>query len=222
MLGWHFLAQDRKLAYRDGRTVEAGQTYTVPNDKLLLLCQYGLHACKKVLDALQYAKGPIVCRVELIGKIEHDTDKSVAYKRRVLAMLDATNILHEFACLCAEDALKLVKNPDPRSIAAIKAKRDWVAGKITDKELVAARDAAKDAAWDAAWAAAWGAARDADRDAARDAAWDAARAAARDAAWDAARGAARRAAWGAARDAQNKRLTSMIKSVLPVMVRQGG
>lgn len=83
-------------------------------------------------------------------------------------------ILHEFACRCAEYALSFVDNPDPRSIAAIKAKRKWLRGEITDKELYAAQAAA--------WAAA------------RAAAWDAARAAARDAAWDAARDAARAAA----------------------------
>ena len=72
-------------------------------------------------------------------------------------------ILHEFACRCAEYALSFVDNPDPRSIAAIEAKRKWLRGEITYAELYAARDAA--------WAAAW----DAARDAARAAAWVAAR-----------------------------------------------
>ena len=79
-------------------------------------------------------------------------------------MVDATNILHEFACWCAERAQR-VENPDPRSVAAIKAKRKWLRGEITDAELdavrAAARYAAKAAAWDAAldaaWAAAWAA-----------------------------------------------------------------
>lgn len=71
-------------------------------------------------------------------------------------------ILHEFACRCAEYALSFADNPDPRSIAAIEAKRKWLRGEITNKELYAA-DAA---AWDAAWNAAW--------NAARAAAWDAA------------------------------------------------
>ena len=84
--------------------------------------------------------------------------------------------LHEFACRCAEDALKLVKYPDPRSVAAIEAKRKWLKGEITDEELAAARDAA----WAAAWAAARDAARDADRAAARAAAWAAARDATRE------------------------------------------
>ena len=101
--------------------------------------------------------------------------------------------VHEFACRCAERTLRRVENPDPRSVAAIEAKRAWMKGEISDAELAAARDAA----WDAAWAAARGAARDAAWAAARAAAWNAARAAAWDAAWD----AARDAAWAAARDA---------------------
>ena len=112
--------------------------------------------------------------------------------------------LHEFACRCAEEALKLVENPDPGSVAAIEAKRKWLKGEITDQEL--------DAAWDAAWAAARdaarAAARDAARAAARDAAWDAS-AAARDAAWDAS-AAARDAASAAARDAARKKQVRML------------
>ncbi|QQR29474.1 hypothetical protein I5Q82_15740 [Acutalibacter muris] len=87
--------------------------------------------------------------------------------------------LHEFACRCAEEALKLVEDPDPRSVAAIEAKRKWLKGEISDEELdaawAAARDAARDAARAAAWDVAWAAARDAARDAARAAASDAAR-----------------------------------------------
>ena len=118
-------------------------------------------------------------------------------------------ILHEFACRCAEYALSFVDNPDPRSIAAIEAKRKWLRGEIKDEELraawaaaraaawdaarAAARAAAMAATWDAAGAAAWAAARAATWDAVRDSAWDSAGAAARAAAWD--------AAWAVARDA---------------------
>ena len=51
-------------------------------------------------------------------------------------------ILHEFACRCAEYALSFVESPDPRSIAAIEAKRKWLRGKITDAELDTACDVA--------------------------------------------------------------------------------
>ena len=136
-------------------------------------------------------------------------------------------ILHEFACRCAEYALSFVDNPDPRSIAAIDAKRKWLRGEIKDKELRAARAAARDAAWAAARAAAWDAAWDAAgaaamataRAAARDAAWAAARAAAwaaaGDAAWDAAWAAARDAVRDAARGRELEILRTLLTNEMP-------
>jgi hypothetical protein len=103
--------------------------------------------------------------------------------------------IHELACVFAERAVAILERHDPdekRPRAAIEAKRRWLHGEITDRELdvaraaawAASRDVARAAAWaasrDTAWAAAW-----ASRDAAWAAAWDA-MAAARDAAWDAA------------------------------------
>ena len=81
-------------------------------------------------------------------------------------LIDAP-ILHEFACRCAERALSRINKPDARSVAAIEAKRKWLRGEISDKELVAAMDAALAASWpsasnaarDAAMAAACAAAR---------------------------------------------------------------
>ena len=84
-------------------------------------------------------------------------------------------ILHEFACRCAEYALSFVESPDPRSIAAIVAKRKWVHGEITDAELDSAHYAAMYAARDAVLAAAQDTARDAAWAATMDDAWDAAR-----------------------------------------------
>ena len=113
-------------------------------------------------------------------------------------------ILHEFACRCAEYALSFVASPDPRSIAAIEAKRKWLRGEITGAELYAAWDAtaraatmasamaaANAAAWavaqDAACAAAQGAASRAALDAASHAAMASEIVSGRNAAWDAAR-----------------------------------
>ena len=138
--GWHFLAEDRRLRLGDRELVVVGETFRAEGD--LELCNNGMHASKRILDALQYAPGPICCKVVLGGQIIEDTDKTVGRERTVLAMVDVTRILHEFACWCAEEALKLVPTPDPRSVAAIQAKRDWLAGKISDDDLAAARDAA--------------------------------------------------------------------------------
>ena len=126
-------------------------------------------------------------------------------------------ILHEFACRCAEYALSFVESPDPRSIAAIEAKRKWLRGEITDAELDAARVAARIAAQDAARVAA--------RIAAQDVAWVIARVIAQDAAWAAARNVVwsavndaaldiARAASRAARDAAREHEVEMLRELL--------
>ena len=94
-----------------------------------------------------------------------DEDKLWAVLREELIEAEK---LHEFACRCAERALSRVENPDPRSVAAIEAKRAWMKGEISDAEL--------DAAWVAARAAVRAAASAAAKDAARAAASDAERA----------------------------------------------
>ncbi len=78
--------------------------------------------------------------------------------------------LHEFGLWSAEQVRHLMT--DPRSTAALDAKRKWLDGEISDDELRRACEAAW-AAWYAADAVVWAA-----KSAARAAAWDAARAAA--------------------------------------------
>ena len=217
MLAWHFLSEDKRLGYGDGRLVEVGETLECEGEPEL--CGNGMHGSARLIDAVHYARGPIVCRVKIEGDVIEDYNKICGRRRTVLWMLDATRILHEFACACAEDALALVEQPDERSVAAIEAKRKWLKGEITDKKL----DSASAAAWDASQNVAWvasAAASAAVRAAARDAAW-AASWAARDAAWAAARAAVGAAAgdaawaasWAARDDAwakQNERLTAMV------------
>ena len=127
-------------------------------------------------------------------------------------------ILHEFACRCAEYALSFVESPDPRSIAAIKAKRKWLRGEITGAELYAAQDAARAAAW----AAAQDAARNAPWDAASAAAWAAAQDAAQDTAWAVARAAAMVAAWDATRDATMDAAREHEVEMLRELLMEGG
>ena len=115
-------------------------------------------------------------------------------------------ILHEFACRCAEYALSFVESPDPRSIAAIEAKRKWLRGEITDAELYAARDAA------------WYAAGDAVSRAAREAVIATANRAERASAWDAAWYAAKTATWSdesnTTWDAASKHEVEMLRELL--------
>jgi len=214
MLAWHFLSEDKRLGYDDGRLVKAGETLECEGEPEL--CSNGMHGSARLIDALKYASGPIVCRVEIEGDVIEGDDKLCGRRRTVLWMLDATRILHEFACRCAEDALTLLAQPDARSVAAIEAKRRWLKSEITDEEM----GSAWAEAWDAVWAArdaALAAAQTAAQTAARAAAWAAARdaalaarAASDAAAWDAVRAAAWDVAQDAARAKQNERLTAMV------------
>ena len=198
---WHFLCSDGKLQFKPHRKVKAGQTLLAKGK--LSMCKNGLHASKNILDALRYAPGPIICRVELSGEILHDSDKMCARKRTCLELMDGTQILHLFACWCAERALRREQKNghkvDKRSSQAVYAKRRWLRGEINDAELAAARAAAEAAAWSATWAAA--------RAAARAAAWSAAGSAT----WAAAGSAAWSAAEAAEQKAQKRRLMWMVR-----------
>ena len=148
-IGYYF--HNGREQFGSHRKIEAGKTYRVAGKPVL--CEHGLHASKRIIDALRYAPSDAkyVCLVELGGAVKLDTDKAVATRRTVLAMADVEIILHEFACWCAEQALKAERKagrePDERSWAAIRVKRRWLKGQATDEQWEAARAAAREAAW---------------------------------------------------------------------------
>lgn len=157
ILAWHFVKNDGRTQY-ENILVEPGKTYST--DKEPVLCKVGFHGSERILDALKYAPGSIVCRAELWGKIKRGGDKDVAQNRRELWMLDVTRQLHEFACDVAEETLLKHNVTDERSWDVIRIKRLWLVGKASDQELTAARAmawvaAAKTAASTAAWSTAF-------------------------------------------------------------------
>ena len=155
MRAWHFLKEDmtagrgRELAWADG------ETRTCEGD--LELCKNGYHASKNIIDALDYAPGPVICHVEVTGKRINSDDKLVAKTRQLLWHIpaqDSMRLLHMFAVLCAERALirerKAGREPDSRSWDALEVNKKWLDGKAIDEELARAARAA--CAASAAWA----------------------------------------------------------------------
>jgi len=206
-LYFYFSATDRRLRYGDGREIKIGGTHKVKGS--VKLCNHGLHASKRIIDALQYAPGPILHLVTLGGKVVHGDDKSVATERTYVASFDATEVLREFARKQALINIKLIKpyceaEEYELIVEYLKSGREDL--------RAAAESAAWSAARSAAWSAAWPAARSAARSAesAAESAARSAESAAESAAWSAARSAAEYAAesaWSAA----NKMLLQMIK-----------
>ena len=147
-----------------GNTLRNGEPIPKPGEWLvhtgpIVPCSSGLHASERVLDALQYAPGPTLHKVILEGELQSHgdpIDKYVGRRRKILASIDATNLLRDFARWCALSVID-----------------KWNAPDVVRKYLTTGDEKLRDAAWDAA--------RYAARAAAGAAAWDAARAAARDA-----------------------------------------
>ena len=156
LLGWHFCNESRTLGYDDGRLIVEGEALRVETNPVIL-CECGLHASERIIDALKYAPGPILCRVELSDGIVVGADKAAARERKTLWMFDATNALRDFATTVAESALLAERaagrEPDPRSWAAIQFVRDLLTGKIKSEDQESAESAALSAAWSAESAA---------------------------------------------------------------------
>jgi len=109
-LAWHFLSDDSRigntgeLSPPDGEWLEESGP-PIPNRR-------GLHASSSILDALQYAPGAVICRVELGGEIARGNDKLCATRRKILWRFDATEVLRAFARKCALDVAHLWGTPD--------------------------------------------------------------------------------------------------------------
>jgi hypothetical protein len=150
MKAWFFSHTDCRLANGDGRLIQAGKTHRVEGP--LKLCRHGLHGSIKPLDALLYAPGPFVWRVELGGEVLHGNDKLCGKERTYLWGYDATDVLRHFARLCALDVIHLWDAPEAvehylrtgDETLCDTAVAAWVAGHAR-----AAAGAAARLAWDA-------------------------------------------------------------------------
>ena len=143
--GYHFTGD--KL--RNGASIPPIGEW-LKHDGPILPCRSGLHMSECPMDALNYAPGPMLHKVELKGSlISHGNpiDKWVGSERRIIATVDATALLREAARSWALDVIHL-----------------WDAPAVVKQYLETGDESLRDAAWAAAWAAA--------RDAARDAAYN--------------------------------------------------
>jgi len=177
---WHFVGD----TLRDGSPIPPDGEWLEFGGKLKMRVT-GLHASRDPFDALSYAPGATLCRVECGGEIIEQDDKLVCSRRRIITRMDATEMLRYFARMQAVSVVHL-----------------WDAPDIVLDYLMTGDEEIRDAAWAAARAAAW------------NGAWastqDTALAAARDAAWAAARAAARDAALGTALDAARKDFNALV------------
>ena len=153
MTYWHFAAMENGTPImRDGTRIEVGKRYTVDT---AVMCCSGFHGSVRIMDALQYARGPWVSRRDIAGIIK-DNDKVCGTSCVHTIGIDATDVLRKFSRMCALDVLHL-----------------WDAPPIVVRYLKTGDESIRVAAWDAVWnaAAAWNSTRAAEWNAGRTTTW---------------------------------------------------
>ena len=75
------------------------------------MCVSGLHASKHPFYALRFAPGLMLHKVRL-EQATHTDDKSVGRRRKIIASIDLTGLLHEFARWCALQLIDKWDAPD--------------------------------------------------------------------------------------------------------------
>ena len=149
-LAYHFVGK----ALRDGKPVPAAGEWLEHTGKLKL-CHSGLHFSRLPFDALQYAPGETLCLVEIGGTIVEPTgeDKGVCSRRKIIASMDATELLRYFTRM--------------QALSVIHLSEDYPGAEIVEDYLMTGDESLRAAAGAAAGAAAWATAWDAAGDAAR-------------------------------------------------------
>ena len=102
---FHFSNKSGNLGFGDGREIRVGETLSV--DCKPKLCEIGLHGSQSVVDALGYASGARLWKVEIWGNVDCGDDKLCGNNRR--AVVDYGEILPiivEFAKWCSDRAAK--------------------------------------------------------------------------------------------------------------------
>lgn len=98
MRAWHFLRATEEHptgVLRDGRPAPPDGEW-LEHDGPVEMCASGLHVCKRVIDALNYAPGMICCYVDLRDVVEQRDDKCVGRRRKIIWRVDASNVISKW------------------------------------------------------------------------------------------------------------------------------
>ena len=132
--GWHFVG----ATLRDGSPVPPDGEWLEYKGELKM-CISGLHFSDTPAQALEHAPGAILCYVELENIVQCDNDKGVCSRRKIIARMDATELLHYFARM--------------QALSVIHLNEDLCNSDAVCDYLMTGDESLRAAAWAAAWAA---------------------------------------------------------------------
>ena len=137
MQGYHFT----EATLRDGKPIPPIGEW-LEYEGAVVPCKSGLHMSECPYDALQYAPGEMLHRVELDGDLQphgDPIDKWAGRRRQIKATIDATDLCREFARWCALQVIHLWDAP-----SVVRQYLETGSEDIRDAAWAAARDAARD------------------------------------------------------------------------------
>jgi hypothetical protein len=141
ILAWRFLADDGQTEAGKGIAMHAGETREAGGPATPADWDYS--GSVRALDALQYASGPIACRVTLWGEVTQTPFEIFATECTCLWLADAAYTLHDFALQIASSYLLQMQNVgrqiDPLCWTALDVKRNWLHGRATGTHVQQAR-----------------------------------------------------------------------------------
>jgi len=143
ILGYHFTGD----TLRDGRPIPKVGDW-LEHDGPVVACESGLHASEHPFDALNYAPGSMIHRVELEGDlVSHGengkVDKWCGRRRKILATVNSEKLMRDFSRWCALQVIHLWECPD-----VVKRYLETGDESLRAAPWAAARDAARAAARD--------------------------------------------------------------------------
>ena len=117
---WHF-ADDR---LRDGAPLPS-DSEALNFSGNVAICRSGLHASRRLVDALKYAPGNTLCRVECDGVSAELDDKLVCSSRTIVWRLDAEEVFRESTSrsVRGSSSLRALRSSRSRSRSARRSRR---------------------------------------------------------------------------------------------------
>ena len=125
-------------------------------------CRNGFHASENILDAINYVKPGLICKVEVKGKHDSEYDKSAWASMRIVKAYEWTKADSvALSIYAAEECIAIYEEQvpgDDRPRKAIEAAKEWLknpteANRSAESAAESAASAAESAAESAAWSA---------------------------------------------------------------------
>lgn len=137
IMAWHFARRSLQMRHDDPRLITVGASFSTPSpDRTVHPHCYGYHGSVALIDALAYAPGPMLSRVEIWGDLVLHERVCAGRNRTHHQVIDATDGLIDGALAVISALVNDSAVTPPEHFADLSGflatLKDWIAGKHED------------------------------------------------------------------------------------------